>query len=191
MVPHSIGASTGEETARPPPSGPPARQRAAAPRPLARLARAAGQASWTVEISAAPPRPAGQPGLKDLQCERSESEDERVGEDVSGWALRPRQCASECASMALSKRGPLGSRAPGALPLSIRSSFEPPSQQIVRWSSTCCPRSAARSHTSGGATRAVRRFGDHSVARERARSSAIGCAALTREVLQQLGKLEN
>ena len=48
MAPHSLRASTGEETARRPPSGPPARQRAASPRPLARLARAAGQASWTV-----------------------------------------------------------------------------------------------------------------------------------------------
>ena len=72
------------ETARPPLSGPPARQRAASLRPLARLARAAGQASWTVRITAAPPRAAGQPSLKELRCESSESEDERVGVDSSG-----------------------------------------------------------------------------------------------------------
>ena len=84
MAPHSLRASTGEETARRPPSGPPARQRAASPRPLARLARAAGQASWTVRITAAPPRAAGQPSLKELRCESSESEDERVGVDSSG-----------------------------------------------------------------------------------------------------------
>ena len=72
------------ETARPPLSGPPARQRAASPRPLARLARAAGQASWTVRTTAAPPRAAGQPSLKELRCESSESEDERVGVDSSG-----------------------------------------------------------------------------------------------------------
>ena len=43
-----------------------ARQRAASLRPLARLARAAGPASWTVKIMAAPPRRAGRPGLKQL-----------------------------------------------------------------------------------------------------------------------------
>ena len=84
VAPHSLRASTGEETARRPPSGPPARQRAASLRPLARLARAAGQASWTVRITAAPPRAAGQPSLKELRCESSESEDERVGVDSSG-----------------------------------------------------------------------------------------------------------
>ena len=61
-----------------------ARQRAASLRPLARLARAAGQASWTVRTTAAPPRAAGQPSLKELRCENSESEDERVGVDSSG-----------------------------------------------------------------------------------------------------------
>ena len=43
-----------------------ARQRAASLRPLARLARAAAPASWTVKIMAAPPRRAGRPGLKQL-----------------------------------------------------------------------------------------------------------------------------
>ena len=61
-----------------------ARQRAASLRPLARLARAAGPASWTVRTTAAPPRAAGQPSLKELRCESSESEDERVGVDSSG-----------------------------------------------------------------------------------------------------------
>ena len=61
-----------------------ARQRAASLRPLARLAQAAGPASWTVRTTAAPPRAAGQPSLKELRCENSESEDERVGVDSSG-----------------------------------------------------------------------------------------------------------
>ena len=42
LAPHSSRASTGEETADRPPSGPPARRRAAAPGLSARLARAAG-----------------------------------------------------------------------------------------------------------------------------------------------------
>ena len=103
-APHSIRASTGEETARPPLSGPPARQRAASPRPLARLARAAGQASWTVRITAAPPRAAGQPSLKELRCENSESEDERVGVDSSGGPDRA-GCATHDAQSSLRASG--------------------------------------------------------------------------------------
>ena len=66
LAPHSSRASTGEETADRPPSGPPARRRAATLQPLARLAQVTYQASWTVKIMAAPPRRAGRPGLKQL-----------------------------------------------------------------------------------------------------------------------------
>ena len=54
-----------------------ARQRAASLRPLARLARAAGSASWTVRTTAAPPRAAGQPSLKELRCESSVEQRQR------------------------------------------------------------------------------------------------------------------
>ena len=81
MAPHSLRASTGEETARRPPSGPPARQRAASLRPLARLAQAAGPASWTVRTTAAPPRAAGQPSLKELRCESSVESSGKESED--------------------------------------------------------------------------------------------------------------
>ena len=66
LAPHSSRASTGEETADRPPSGPPARRRAATLQPLARLAQVTYQASWTVKIMAAPPRRACRPGLKQL-----------------------------------------------------------------------------------------------------------------------------
>ena len=143
MAPHSLRASTGEETARRPPSGPPARQRAASLRPLARLAQAAGPASWTVRTTAAPPRAAGQPSLKELRCENSESEDERVGVDSSGGPDRA-GCATHDAQS--SPRASGMGRASSHLVLcwcaSLRRSQPTPDAHLMR--ARCC--SHARSH---------------------------------------------
>ena len=120
-----------------------ARQRAASLRPLARLAQAAGPASWTVRTTAAPPRAAGQPSLKELRCENSESEDERVGVDSSGGPDRA-GCATHDAQS--SPRASGMGRASSHLVLcwcaSLRRSQPTPDAHLMR--ARCC--SHARSH---------------------------------------------